>query len=76
MLATFSDVIYHHIYLGITDGKYTVVYVLRCLYHGFLFSNLLLYVVYIVELQHLERDKKIPTLIISSGIYITIILTD
>ena len=76
MLAAFSDVIYHHIYSGITDGKYTAVYVIRCLYHGFLFSNLLLYVVYIVELQHLEREKKIPTMIISSGIYISIILTD
>ena len=76
MMAAFSDVIYHHIYSGITDGKYTVVYVIRCLYHGFLFSNLLLYVVYIVELQHLERNKKIPTMIISSGIYISIILTD
>ena len=32
--------------------------------------------VYIVELQHLEREKKIPTMIISSGIYISIILTD
>ena len=40
MLAAFSDVIYHHIYSGITHGKYTVVYVIRCVYHGFLFSNL------------------------------------
>ena len=76
MLAAFSDVIYHHVYSGITDGNYTIVYVLRCLYHVFLFSNLLLYVVYIVELQHLERDKKIPTMLVSGGIYLSIIATD
>ena len=38
MLAAFSDVIYHHIYSGITDGNYTAEYVIRCLYHIFLFS--------------------------------------
>ena len=74
--AAFSDLIYHHIYTNITDGNYTPVYVIRCLYHVFLFSNLLLYVVYIVELQHLELDKKIPAMMISSAIYITVIIVD
>lgn len=74
--AGISGISHHFLYSQVTDGDYTWVYILRILYHAFLFSNLLLYVVYIVELQHLEKDKKIPVMIISSLIYILIILAD
>ena len=42
MLAAFSDVICHDWYTHVTDGNYTGVYVVRVLYHAFLFTNLLL----------------------------------
>ena len=74
--AAFVNLLYHQIYSNVTNGDYRWVYILRCGYHALLFSNLLLYVVYIVELQHLEPPKKIPTMIVSTGLYILVIVSD
>ena len=76
LLAAFCDVIFHNIYANTTDGNYLWVYVFRCLYHVFLFSILLLYVVYIVELQNLEMDRKIRVKIASTIIYLTVMVVD
>ncbi|SEP63082.1 EAL domain, c-di-GMP-specific phosphodiesterase class I (or its enzymatically inactive variant) [Lachnospiraceae bacterium NE2001] len=76
MLAAFSDVIYHDWYTHITDGNYAGVYVVRVLYHAFLFSTLLLFVVYIVTLQQLEIDKKVPIMFIALAIYLAVLITD
>ena len=76
ILASFCDIIHHQLYLGVTDGSYTGVYVVRILYHAFLFSILLLYVVYSVEIQRLEIRKRIPIMTIASLIYLTVLITD
>ncbi len=76
LLAAFCDLFYHFRYTRITDGSYTSIYVLRCFYHAFLFSNMLLFVVYIVNLLHLEKFRKVPILVISGIIYIVVISVD
>ena len=76
VLAAFCDIIHHDWYAHAESGNYTGVYVTRVLYHAFLFSILLLYIVYIVELQHLEIHRRIPIMIIASLIYMTVIITD
>ena len=75
-LAAATNVFYHKMYTGITDGNYRWVYILRCAFHAFLFSNLLLYIVYIVELQRLELAKKVPVMIISVILYFSAIAVD
>ena len=74
--AAFVNLWCHQMYANITDGNYRWVYVLRCVYHALLFSNLLLYILYIVELQHLEMSKKVPVLMVSAILYVTVIVTD
>ncbi len=76
MLAAFSDIIYHFHFMHITDGNYTSIYIIRIVYHAFLFSNLLLYVVYLVTIQRLEKDKKIPIMVVSVIVYLTVITVD
>ncbi len=76
VLASFCDIIHHQLYTNVADGNYTAVYVIRILYHAFLFSILLLFVVYIVEIQRLEIRKRIPIMSISSIIYLTVLITD
>lgn len=76
VLASFCDIIHHQLYTNVADGNYTAVYVIRILYHAFLFSILLLFVVYIAEIQRLEIRKRIPVMIISSIIYLTVLITD
>ena len=75
-LGAASDLVYHEAYLNITDGNYTFVYVVRVFYHAFLFSILLVMVMYITELQRLEFKIKVPAIAIASIIYIVVILTD
>lgn len=76
MTAALLDVLHHNLYAFVTDGNYTLVYVLRVIYHGVLFSNLLLYVVYVVEMLHLEKDKKIPIMALSTITYFMVIGVD
>lgn len=76
VLASFCDIIHHQLYTNVADGNYTAVYVIRILYHAFLFSILLLFVVYIVEIQRLEIRKRVPIMTISSIIYLTVLITD
>lgn len=74
--AALCDVIHHDLYTQITNGDYTSVYIFRLLYRAFLFSILFLFVVYIVTLQRLELDKKIPVMIVSSLIYVSAVIVD
>ena len=74
--ASMCDIIYHDWYVHITDGSYIGVYVMRIIYHALLFSILLLYIVYIVEIQHLEKHKRIPIMIVATTIYLAVIITD
>ncbi len=74
--ASMCDIIYHDWYAHITDGDYIGVYVTRVIYHALLFSILLLYIVYIVEIQHLEKHKRIPIMIAATTIYLAVIITD
>ncbi len=74
--ASMCDMIHHVLYTNVDDGNYTAVYVVRVIYHAVLFSILLLFIVYIVEIQHLERHRKVPIMIIASLIYLTVIITD
>lgn len=76
ILAGVCDIVHHQLYTGVTDGNYTVVYIIRILYHALLFSLLLVYVVYIVEIQRLEIRKRIPVMVLSSLIYLTVIAMD
>ena len=75
-LGAISDLICHDAYLHVTNGNYTFVYVVRVFYHAFLFSVLYLFVLYIAELQRHEVTIKIPLILISSVIYIIVIVTD
>ncbi|MBO4864918.1 MAG: EAL domain-containing protein [Eubacterium sp.] len=72
-LASLFDILFHAAYTHITDGDYTKVYLLRMLFHIVLVSILLLYVVYIVELLHLERERKLPIMILSTVLYVGMI---
>ena len=76
MLAAFSDVICHDWYAHVTDGNYTGVYVVRVLYHAFLFTNLLLYVVYILTLMQIEIEIKKPVMKLSVVVYVVVIVID
>ena len=76
LAAAITDIIHHYTYLHVTDGNYTFVYVFRCIYHACLFSNLLLYIVYIINLQHLEAFRKRPIMLLSTLVYLTVIIVD
>ena len=76
VLASISDILHHDLYTRVTDGNYNVIYVVRVCYHAFLFSILLLYIVYIVEMQQLEVHKRIPVMTVASLIYFTVLITD
>ena len=58
MLAAMADVIYHIAYNRVADGNFRIINIIRVVYHALLFSNLLLYVVYIVSLLELQGAKK------------------
>ena len=75
-LAALTDVVYHTLYVYITDGNYTTVYILRVIYHAFLFSVLLLFCVYIVALLNLDRRRRMLPMIAATMIYATVIITD
>ena len=75
-LGAISDLICHDAYLHVTNGNYTFVYVARVLYHAFLFSILHVMVIYITELQRIEIKIKVPAIIISSIIYVVVLITD
>ncbi len=76
VLAAVSDIIYHNAFNHITDSNYTIVYIFRILYHIFLFSILLLYVVYILEIQRIEMSRRYNFMLISTLLYIAVIVLD
>ena len=75
-LASLFDILYHTSFMHVTDGDYTKVYVLRTCYYAVLFSILLLYVVYVVDLLRLEQTRKLPIMIIASAVYVMMIAWD
>lgn len=74
--AALVNVTLHTVFLSITNGNYTIVYILRIVYHFLLFSNLLMFVVYIVTIQRLEKERKIPVMAISTILYIGVLAGD
>ena len=76
MIAALSDVFYHGLYLFLPTGEYTVLYIARIIYHAALFSNLVLYIMYIVEIQRLERDKSFPVMLLTAVIFLTALTLD
>ena len=74
--AALCNVAYHQLYTRVTDGDYSLVYAMRIIFHALLFSNLLLYVVYINEVTRLEKDKRTPIMISAVLIYATVIAVD
>ena len=75
-MGAITDLIYHDAYLRITNGNYTLIYVLRVFYHAFLFSLLFLFVLYVIELQRHVISVRVPVILLSSIIYLTVIGTD
>lgn len=75
-LAAASDMMLHDYYTRITDGNYTPIYVIRVVYHGFLFLTFLLYVVYLVELLLLDKKTRKPIMRVAIGIFIFVFITD
>ena len=76
LLAAAVNIIYHIKYMTDITGNYTVVYILRILYHALLFSTLLLYVVYITEVLRLEISKKYPVVAMSVVVFIIAVVSD
>ena len=75
-LAALADMILHDYYTQVTDGNYTPIYVIRVIYHALLFSLFLVYIVYLVVILNLDGRDVIPTMSVSTGGYIIIILAD
>ncbi len=75
-LAALVNVICHTVYTTVYNGDYTLVYILRILYHVFLFSTLLIYVVYIVSFLELGRVSKRLIMFASTAVYVMVIALD
>ncbi|MBO4374172.1 MAG: EAL domain-containing protein [Lachnospiraceae bacterium] len=75
-LAAIADVIYHVSYGNITNGDFRFVNIIRIIYHALLFSDLLLYVVYIVALLDLKGVRKKIIMANSMALYILVIAGD
>ena len=76
VFAAMADYAHHEWFTYISDGNYSPVYAIRIVYHALLFSLLLLYVFYIIEMQHLEISKRIPVMFISTAVYAVVIIAD
>lgn len=76
MLAALCNITCHQIYTTTSDGSYAPVYILRLVFHAFLFSILLLYVVYITTMFKLEPNKKRCVMLLASAVYIASITAD
>lgn len=76
MLAAMTDVVYHVAYNRVTDGNYRIINIIRVVYHALLFSNLLLYVIYIISLLDLKGPKKRWIMSFSILLYVSVIIGD
>ena len=76
LLSAIADMGYHISYGRVTGGDYSNVNIIRIIYHGLLFSNLLLYVVYIVALLELKGKRKHLIMSTSILLYILVITGD
>ncbi|MBQ2100553.1 MAG: EAL domain-containing protein [Lachnospiraceae bacterium] len=75
-LGAMADLLTHDLYMRVTNGDYSVVYGALLTYHAVLFMNLLLYVVYIVSVMRIERDKKRPIMACATLLCIACIAID
>ena len=76
MFAAIADIVHHIAYNRIVDSNYLFINVVRFIYHGLLFSILLLYVVYIVSLLKLTGVKKRIIMSVSLTLYVTVLAGD
>ena len=76
LLSAIADMVYHVAYGRITDGDFTHVNIIRIIYHALLFSNLLLYVVYIVSLLDLKGKRKHLIMLTTILLYVSVIVLD
>ena len=76
VVAAFADMVYHDWYVHVTDGNYMWVYISRIIYHTALFAILFSYVAYIIELMHLEMYRKVPTMVVSSILFVSVVALD
>ncbi|MCR4683951.1 MAG: EAL domain-containing protein [Lachnospiraceae bacterium] len=76
VLAVLSDMVLHDSYAHTTNGDYTVVYVMRILYHAFLLSLFLLYTFYLIDVIQLKKSRRIPVSLIAGILYISAIAAD
>ena len=74
--ASISDIMYHTLALQGNKDLYGYAILLRFLFHLFLFTILFLYVLYITEVQRLEMNVKVPTLIVSGIIWLVVVFLD
>ena len=51
-------------------------YVIRCVFHGLLFSIFILFTAYIAEVARLERQRRIPYLFAAGLIFLTVVAVD
>ncbi|MCR5733761.1 MAG: EAL domain-containing protein [Lachnospiraceae bacterium] len=74
--AALSDMVMHDYYTYITDGNYTVIYVIRIIYHFLLLSLFLLYIVYLVAILDLDKKNGRPIMIASTSVYSLAVIAD
>lgn len=76
VIAAVANVGYHEWSVYITNGNYFWVYVIRIIYHIAIFSILLTYIAYILELMHIELYRKGPIMIVALVFYVIVVLWD
>ncbi len=76
MMAGLVNLLMHVRFTRITDGNYTSIYVMGILYHAFLFSLFLLYIVYLVVIFRLDGRIKTFCMRISVAMYVLFLATD
>ena len=57
-------------------GMYPVACAVRCVYHALLFFIFLDYVLYITEVTHMERRKKLPFIVASVVVLVAVVAAD
>ena len=57
-VSSLSNIFYHYLYFDYVNVNNHIIYGLRFLFHASLYANLFLYIVYIAEVQQLEKIKK------------------
>ncbi|MCR4739949.1 MAG: EAL domain-containing protein [Lachnospiraceae bacterium] len=74
--AAMTDILLHICYDHVSGGNYTVVYVLRVLFHFFLFFLLFLFILYLLALLDPTEKKKMTVITVSATAGVMLIITD